>query len=136
MNSAIKSVSNNLMMLRLLAILVLTIMSLSPGQAQSESATGLEGVITIGPVHPGPAREGVADSAALANFTFAVANEKGPVTSFTTDAEGRFRVSLAPGHYTISQNSKDRIRRCGPFDVDVVSGKMTTVEWECDTGMR
>lgn len=136
MNSPIKSVSNNLMMRRLLAILVLTIMSLSPGQAQSESATGLEGVITIGPVHPGPVREGMADSAPLANFTFAVANEKGPVTSFTTDAEGGFRILLAPGRYTISQNSKDKIRRCGPFDVDVVAGKVVTVQWECDTGMR
>jgi hypothetical protein len=117
-------------------ILVVTIMSLSLGQAQSESATGLEGVITIGPIQPGPARQGVPDSAPLANFTFTVANEKGAITSFTTDAQGRFRVPLAPGHYTISQSGKDRIRRCGPFDVDVVIGKMTAVEWECDTGMR
>jgi hypothetical protein len=103
---------------------------------QSESGTGIEGVITVGPVVPGPVREGTSSSAPLANFAFAVTNNNGPVTSFTTDAQGHFRVSLAPGHYTISSSGKIGIRGCGPFDVDVVSGKMTTVEWECDTGMR
>jgi hypothetical protein len=117
-------------------ILVLLFMSLSPGQTQSESTTGLEGVITVGPIQPGPAREGVPSSAPLANATFEVANEKNMSAPFTTDAQGHFRILLAPGHYTISQRGKTGIRRCGPFDVDVVSGKMTAVEWDCDTGMR
>lgn len=119
-------------------ILVLLVMSscVLSGQTQSESGTGLEGVITISPIHPGPTREGMPNSAPLANVTFTVANEKGAVASFTTDGEGRFRILLAPGHYTISQGGKSRIRRCGPFDVDVATGKMTTVEWRCDTGMR
>ena len=117
-------------------ILVFAMMSLSLGQAQSEPTTGLEGVITISPIHPGPTRADVPSSAPLANAAFEVANEKGPVASFTTDAQGRFRISLAPGHYAISQRGKTGIRACGPFDVDVISGKMTAVEWECDTGMR
>jgi len=122
---------------RLFAILlVLTTMSLSFGQTPPGSPSGVEGVITISPIQPGPAREGVPSSAPLANATFEAANEKGIVTSFTTDGQGRFRISLAPGHYTISQRGKTGIRPCGPFDVDVVTGKMTTVEWECDTGMR
>ena len=115
-------------------ILLLTIMSLSLAQAQSES--GLEGVITISPIQPGPSREGVPSSAPLANATFDVANEKGMLTSFTTDAQGRFRISLAPGHYAISQRGKSGIRPCGPFDVDVTAGKMATVQWECDSGLR
>jgi hypothetical protein len=117
-------------------VLVLTVTALAMAQTQSESGTGIEGVITIGPVVPGPVREGMASSAPLGNFSFSVANEKGPITSFATDAQGRFRISLAPGHYTISASRKIGIRGCGPFDVDVVSGKMTSVEWECDTGMR
>jgi hypothetical protein len=117
-------------------ILAVTIMSLSFAQTPSESATGIEGVITIGPIVPGPVREGISSTAPLANAVFEIANEKGVVTSFTTDAQGRFRISLAPGRYSVSQRGKTGIRRCGPFDVDVVTGKMTTVEWECDTGMR
>jgi hypothetical protein len=116
-------------------ILVLLVMSLSSAQTPSGSGTGLEGVITISPIHPGPTRDDIPSSAPLANCTFAVQNEKGTVTSFTTDDQGRFRIPLAPGHYAVSMKER-RIRRCGPFDVDVVAGEMINVEWRCDTGMR
>src|SRR4051812_39655354 len=56
----------------------------------SATDTGIEGVITISPAHPGPTREGVANSAPLANVKFAVENDKGEAVSFTTDEQGRF----------------------------------------------
>jgi hypothetical protein len=103
----------------------------------SEPQTGIEGVISVGPVHGGPARIGVPDSRPFANATFIAQDQKGTATSFTTDDQGRFRVSLEPGHYTISLNAtKSRIGRYGPFEADVVVGQMTKVEWRCDTGMR
>lgn len=92
-------------------------------------------MITISPIQPGPTREGVPSSGPLANATFAVGNNNGVVASFTTDDQGRFRILLKPGHYIVSMK-EPRIRRCGPFDIDVVVGQMTKVEWECDTGMR
>jgi hypothetical protein len=109
--------------------------ALFSAQTPSPSETGLEGVITISPTHPGPTREGIPNSGPLPGAVFVVENEKGVVTTFTTDDQGRFRVSLAPGHYTVRMKER-QIRRCGPFDVDVVEGKMTSVEWRCDTGMR
>jgi hypothetical protein len=103
----------------------------------SEPQTGIEGIITVGPVHGGPARVGVPDSRPLANATFIVQNEKGTATFFTTDDQGRFRLSLEPGHYTVSlKDKKGGIARYGPFEADVVAGQMTRVEWRCDTGMR
>jgi hypothetical protein len=117
-------------------MLLLFLICFVSGQTTTESGTGVEGVVTIGPTHPGPVREGMASSGPLANCAFTIANEKGPVTSFTTDAEGRFRVSLAPGRYTITSARKIGMHGCGPFDVDVTAGKMTSVAWECDTGMR
>jgi hypothetical protein len=102
-----------------------------------ESGTGIEGVITLSPTHPGPVRPGMISSKPLANATFVAANEKGTATEFTTDSEGHFRISLAPGHYTVSlKDKKGGIGRYGPFDVDVAAGPMTKVEWQCDTGMR
>ena len=69
--------------------------------------------------------------------TFGVEDNNGEVASFTTDDQGRFRASLAPGHYKVSlKGRKSSIGRFGPFEVDVVSGKMTNVQWECDSGMR
>ena len=117
-------------------VLLFLVVSSVSAQTSSESITGIEGIITIGPIHPGPIREGMPSSAPLANLTLSVANEKGPITSFSTDAEGRFRVALAPGRYTITSGRKIGMHGCGPFDVDVVVGKMTSVAWQCDTGMR
>jgi hypothetical protein len=108
-----------------------------PGQTQSGSETGIEGVITIGPIQAGPVRADAPSSRPLANATFVVENQKGETTSFTTDDQGRFRTALAPGHYKVSLKGKtSSIGRYGPFEVDVVAGQTTKVQWECDSGMR
>jgi hypothetical protein len=112
----------------------LTVITPLSGQTE-DSPTGLKGVITSSPAHPGPTREGIPNSAPLANCPLTAKTETGTPISFTTDSEGRFKVSLPAGHYTIALSER-RARRCGPFEVDVVSGKMTAVEWRCDSGMR
>jgi hypothetical protein len=120
-------------------ILVLILMAacVSIGQTPSGAETGIEGVITISPIKPGPIRPDTPDSQPLADAAFVVENEKGQVASFTTDNQGRFRTSLAPGHYKVSMEGKTRgIRHFGPFEVDVEPGKMTKVQWECDSGIR
>ena len=118
--------------------LLLTFGSMSSGQIEPDRATGIEGVITVSPTRPGPIRKGseIPNAAPLPNAVFTVRNEKGTVTSFTTDSEGRFRASLKPGHYVIALDEHRFPRPCGPFDIDVVSGKITKVELRCDTGMR
>ena len=109
----------------------------SSGQTPSESDTGVEGVITISPAQAGPVRADGPASRPLVNATFAVENEKGEVASFTTDGQGHFRTSVPPGHYKVSMKGrKSSIGRFGPFEVDVVAGKMTRVQWECDSGIR
>jgi len=107
------------------------------GQTPSAGESGIEGVITISPANPGPIRADAPGSVPLANATFAVEKNNGEVTSFITDDHGRFRVSLPPGHYKISlKGRKTTIGHFGPFEADVVSGKMTNVQWECDSGIR
>jgi hypothetical protein len=106
-------------------------------QPSSGAETGIEGVITISPAQPGPSRVDAPSSKPLANTAFVVENEKGEVASFTTDDQGRFRTLLAPGHYQVSlKGRKSTIGRFGPFEADVASGKMTKVQWECDSGIR
>ena len=75
----------------------------------SEAQTGIEGVITVGPVNGGPARIGILGSKPLVNA----------------------------GHYIVSlKDKKGGIGHYGPFEVDVVADRMTKVEWRCDTGIR
>jgi Prealbumin-like fold domain len=124
---------------KLQAILLVVVIPccFSWGQTQSGPRSGIEGAITIGPIRPGPVSDSVSSSKPLMNATFIIENEKGPVASFTTDEQGHFRILLDPGHYTVlMKDKKGGIERYGPFDVDVAAGKMTKVEWQCDTGMR
>jgi hypothetical protein len=107
------------------------------GQTQSDSGTGLEGVIKISPNRPGPIRNGEPSSGPFANTTFNVQNQNGKVASFTTDDQGRFRISLPPGRYRVAvENNETRVRHCGPFEVEVTAGQMTKADWGCDSGMR
>ena len=120
-------------------VLMLVTMSaaFSPSQSHGGPESGIEGVIMISPARPGPIRADEAGSVPLPNATFAVENNNGEVASFTTDDQGRFRVSLPPGHYKVSlKGRKSTIGHFGPFEVDVASGKMTNVQWECDSGLR
>jgi hypothetical protein len=119
-----------------LAFLIMSAL-FSPGQTSSGAETGIEGIITISPTQAGPVRDDSPGSKPLANATFAVENEKGEMASFTTDDQGHFRTSVPPGHYKVSMKGrKSSIGRFGPFEVDVVAGKMTNVQWQCDSGIR
>jgi hypothetical protein len=120
-----------------IALLVLIMCAgFSSGQKQSDLETGIEGVITIDPVRPGPVRAD-APISPLANTAFVIESQKGEITSFTTDDGGRFRIPLSPGHYKVSLKGKtSAIGHFGPFEADVVAGQMTKVQWRCDSGMR
>jgi len=109
----------------------------SAGQTPSEAGTGIEGVIAISPTKAGQVRADAPSSQPLANAVFVVESQKGEITSFTTDDQGRFRLPLAPGHYKVSLKGKTGgVGRFGPFEVDVVAGQMTKVQWRCDSGIR
>ena len=124
--------------LALFLALLLMSGTISFGESEAGRGTGIEGVVTVSPIRPGPIKKGseAPNVAPLPSAIFSVANEKGTVTSFTTDDEGRFRLSLTPGHYVVSLAEYRFPRPCGPFEIDVESGKMTSVEWHCDSGMQ
>jgi len=125
------------MILVLLALFSCLALAETHPAATPEPTTGLEGTISISPIHGGPERLGVANSSPLANTDFVVKKGDGTVASFKTDDKGWFRISLPPSHYTITRKEPGgKIGRYGPFEVDVVAGQVTKVEWQCDTGMR
>jgi len=109
--------------------------------ARSDSKTGntgITGVIMVTPIRPGAIRKGseIPTAAPLPNATFRVTSKEGAVTSFTTDTAGHFRVSLKPGRYSVVLAENRFPKPCGPFEVNVDAGKMTDVEWRCDSRMR
>lgn len=119
------------------ATLSIICMTYSKAELLSDSNTGIEGTILVSPSHPGPIREGVSSTAPVPGMEFSVAKEGGEVAAFKTDEQGHFRVNVPPGKYTVASKArKMRIGRFGPFDVEVSAGKLTKVEWTCDSGMR
>jgi hypothetical protein len=121
----------------LAGLLLLSLLPLQMNAQTSSRSTGIEGVLSVGPIHGGPTRAGESDSAPLANVAFDVTNDAGAVTTFTTDATGHFQILLAPGRYSIKRHdSKAKFEHCGPFEVEVGTEGFKKVQWECDTGMR
>ena len=112
--------------------------SLASAESDATRGSGVEGVVMVSPTWPGPIKKGSEkpNVAPVAGAVFSVSNNKGTVTSFTTDGEGRFRLSLSPGHYVVSLTENRFARPCGPFEIDVGPGKMIKVEWRCDSGMQ
>ena len=98
--------------------------------------TGVDGTISIGPTRGGPIRPGVADSRPLANTEFIVRQGDREVASFVTDEQGRFRLTLEPGHYSVSLKNLKRLGHYGPFETEITSGQITHVNWQCDSGIR
>lgn len=98
--------------------------------------TGIEGVITVSPARPGPQREGMSSKAPVADTTFVVKQEEKTVATFKTDATGHFRVTLPPGHYIVSREGPRTAIGNWSFEADVAAGKMATVDWTGDSGMR
>ena len=118
------------------ALLIVFFATMASSQTPTPSSSGIEGVIMISPSRPGPIRKDSPSAAPARNVQFAVKNGDAQVASFTTDGEGRFRVSLPPGHYTVLREDPGaRIGRWR-FEADVKSGEMTNVQWVADSGMR
>src|ERR1700736_3175400 len=108
--------------LRIIQALLVLSSCFSSAEAQPtptpEPGTGLEGVITVSPIRGGPSGADIPDLGPPPHVSFVVENEKGAVASFTADDQGKFRISLTPGHYTVSRDGKKGgIGRFGPFEV-------------------
>ena len=103
---------------------------------QKDSVTGIEGLISEGPIFAGPSNHGQPDSRPLPSTEFVVKQDDNTVTSFKTDEQGRFRVVLPAGHYTVWSKGREGNGGNCSFEVDVAAGEMKKVQWNCDTGLR
>jgi len=118
------------------ALLVAVVVPMAIAQTPTPNPSGIEGVILVSPNRPGPIHKDTPNAAPAANLEFVVKKADTRVASFSTDAEGRFRVSLPPGAYTVLR--EDAGARIGHwhFEVDVKPGEVSKVRWTGDSGMR
>ncbi len=104
-----------------------------------QTESGIEGIATITPIRPGPIRLGdkMPSQAPYQTTMLVLTKDDREVTRFTTGSDGRFRVSLAPGQYSIRPLEESRrFPRGGHAEVTVRAGQFTHVDLTFDSGMR
>ena len=104
-----------------------------------QDVSGFQGVALRGPVCPGPARIPPDPKCADAPFPASLkvtTNDGTIVARFTTGKDGTFRISLAPGTYTVSSDQAVITGRFTPVPVTVTDQAFTTIELHFDSGIR
>lgn len=105
------------------------------GQQQSQG-TGLEGYVYKGPIQPACTDKAPCDAPFSGGFV--VWQGKTVVAQFQSDAKGYFKVSLAPGSYTVTMDAQTQslfpLRQSQ--SVEVGSSGMTQLTLTFDTGIR
>lgn len=110
------------------------------GRVTPQAESGIEGEAVISPASPGPQRQGQPGSAPY-RTTLAVVNtaDGREVARVQTGPDGRFRVSLPPGEYTIGPSPEEERRRFPRGEahtVKVLPGQFIRVTIDFDSGMR
>jgi hypothetical protein len=112
-------------------------------KTNDELASGIQGQVLIGPTCPGPVssdptREAECSGKPYQTTITVLDQENQPVTTFETDSEGKFYITLKPGTYTLSTQSQpdQPLPRAKPQIVTVKAGEYTQVTITLDTGIR
>lgn len=98
--------------------------------------TGLEGHVLVGPTQPVCREDDPCERPIAA--TFHVQQDGSDVTTFTSDENGRFSVSLRPGDYAVVPDETAPVMGGSAQSQPVTVGPtgMTQVELTFDTGIR
>jgi hypothetical protein len=100
------------------------------------SNSGIEGQVLIGPMCP-VVQVGTPCPDQPYQAIITVLNSKGDrVMQFQSDAQGRFRVALNPGTYTLHPESPNVLPFAAGQVVTVASGQFTQVVINYDSGIR
>ena len=127
---------------RNLATIALIVASLTGGMPAGASGRDgiVQGTVTTGPTCPGPARLDRPDCRPRPKQTtvkvFVSHGGDRPIATVTTDRNGRFRLTLAPGSYRLVASSPGGVSIGKPRDVTVTAGSTTSISLFVDTGMR
>ena len=102
----------------------------------SASESGIDGLVTIGPTCPVQRIESPCPDRSFAADIIVVDSAGRRVASVSSGADGRFRIALPPGSYTLSPQHKATPPSAREQVVTVVAGSFAVVQIVYDTGIR
>jgi hypothetical protein len=118
--------------MRTLAALAVALVASSAGAATS----GLRGLVTRGPIAPVCAA-GQPCSEPAKDVTLVFSRSGRVVRRTRTNDQGRYRVALAPGLYTVRLTPRPSIGRgLAPVRARVVRARFRRLDFSIDTGIR
>jgi hypothetical protein len=120
--------------MRALVALVAALVASPAGAATSSS--GLRGLVTRGPIAP-VCVAGQPCSEPAKDVTLVFSRNGRVVRRARTNDQGRYRVALAPGLYTVRLTPKPSIGRgLEPLRARVLRGSFRRLDFSIDTGIR
>jgi hypothetical protein len=106
------------------------------GAGTARVSSGLKGIVTRGPITPVCVVEQPCSEPAR-NVTLLFSRNARVVGRAVTDGEGRYRVRLPAGLYSVRRAIAATIdRRLEPDQARVRAGRFTRVDFSIDTGIR
>jgi len=103
--------------------------------AMGSTASGLRGVVMRGPITPMCVAEQPCDAPAR-GFMLRFSRRGEIAGRVTTDSDGRYRIRLAPGRYSVRIGRKGAFKVPDPDTVRVQPGRFVRVGFKIDTGIR
>ncbi len=103
-----------------------------------DAPQGIDGVALLGPLCPVEREDEPCPDRPLQDATIRVRRQSsgGTFATLSTDADGRFRVGLEPGDYTLVPEPGDPFPVASEQDVTVAPGVWIEVTVSFDTGIR
>lgn len=111
----------------------------APGTGGPTSATGVRGIVVLGPTCPVERMPPDPTCADKPYATAIVVYPSGSQTAYligNSDATGAFSLPLPPGSYTLAAGGGTTLPRCASVDVTIGEAGYATTTITCDTGIR
>ena len=108
----------------------------SPGPVIQATGGGIEGIAMAGPQCPAESVASACPNRPVSVAVTVVDDSGHDVTTFTSGADGRFHVALAPGTYTLVTRRQNQPQLLRPVMVTVAAGQYTDIKLFLDTGIR
>ncbi len=122
--------------MRALVLLSSLALVLAAGAQGTVRRGGLQGLVTRGPITPVCVVGRPCDEPAK-DVTLLFSRYDGVVGRVVTDDQGRYRLRLPAGFYTVRRPAPASIgRKLEPTHVRVYAGRLTRVDFSIDTGIR